>query len=439
MAKIRETAMIAAPPKRDTDHSPKKVIMAGTAILAVFFGAIALWGWFAPLHSAVHAQGELVFQNKRQSVQHQEGGIVKQILVKDGDTVIAGQPLILLEDELVKPIVDMYEGQATAESATIHRLEAEKNDLATVNFPKEIPVDVARAEMKVFTAKRDAYLKQIEMVKSQIQQTRESIKGGEEQRASKNREIASLKEQLDANKSLLKDGYVTKTIVLDLERMLAQKHGEQEQISAFISSNKEKLAELEQKILVIKAERVQQAANEIKQSSMKRLELEERVRPTRSLLSHQIIRAPIAGKVVGLRVSTVGGVVIPREPLMEIASQNDHLIVEGKIGMNDISDVKIGQEAEVTLTAFKSTKVPPVKAVVTYISADRLTTRTDKGDMPYYAVYLELDKASIDKLGGLQLLPGMQAQAAVTTMPRTAFDYLFAPFRDRVKRAFNAK
>lgn len=431
--------MIAAPPKRDTDYSPKKIIMAGTAILVVFFGAIALWGWFAPLHSAVNAQGEMIFQNKRQSVQHQEGGIVKQILVKDGDTVAAGQPLILLEDDLVKPIVDMYEGQATAESATIYRLEAEKNDLSKVNFPKDIPAEVAKAEMKVFTAKREAYLKQVEMVKSQILQTREAIKGNQEQLVSKKKEVASLKEQLEANQSLLKEGYVTRTIVLDLERLIAQKNGEREQIASSVASYTQRLAELEQKIMAIKAERVQEAANEIKQSSMKRLELEERVRPTRSLLAHQIIRAPVAGTVVGLKLSTVGGVVVPREPLMEIAPQQGHLFMEGKIGLNDISDVKVGQQAEVTLTAFKSIKTPPIKATVTYISADRLTTRTDKGDMPFYAVHLELDQVSIDKLGGLQLLPGMQAQAAITTMPRTAFDYLFSPLRDRMKRAFNAK
>lgn len=439
MAKIKDSAVIVAPPKRETDHSPTPVIVAGAVILALFFGAIILWGVLAPLHAAVHAQGELVFQNKRQTVQHQEGGIVKQILVKEGDTVAAGQPLVILEDDLVKPIVDMYEGQATAEAATILRLEAEKNDLPSVAFKQGTPPEVVQAETKLFNARRDAYLKQVEMVRSQILQLREAIKGYEDQRVSKGKEIASLKEQLEANRSLLKDGYVTRTIVLDLERQLAQKSGEQEQISASVASNRERLAELEQKILAIKADRVQQAATQIKEASMKRLELEERVRPSRALLTHQVIKAPVAGKVVGLRLTTIGGVVVPREPLMEIAPEKDQLIVESKIQVNDISDVKLGQEAEVTLTAFKSSTTPPVKAIVTYISADRLTTRTDRGEMPYYSVYLELDQASLAKLGSLQLVPGMQAQAAIVTKPRTAFDYLFGPLRDRVKRAFNAK
>ena len=436
---MKTNAIALAAPQRDTRFSPMPIILAGVAVLVTFFGGIAVWAYFAPLSAAVHAQGEVVFQNKRQAVQHQEGGVIRQILVKDGETVKAGQALIVLEDDQLRPIVDMYDGQAVAETASIIRLEAEKNDLPQVPFPKGIPASVVQTETRLFTAKRDAYLKQIDMVKSQIEQSREMIKGAQEQLASKKKEVASLKEQLEANQLLRKEGYVTKTIILDLERVLAEKNGEREQIAANIATNLQRIAEQEQRILSIKAERVQQAANEIKQSGMKRIELEERVRPSRSMMVRGIIRAPVSGKVVGLKVSTIGGVVIPREPLMEIAPLSDHLIIEAKIAVNDISDVKLGQEAEVTLTAFKSSTTPPVKANVTYISDDRLTSRTAQGEMPYYAAYLELDPTDLKKLEGLQIVPGMQAQAAITTKPRTAFDYFVGPLRDRMRKAYHAK
>jgi membrane fusion protein, epimerase transport system len=439
VAKIKQNAIAMDAPTRDTRFSPTPIITTGIIILALFFGSLAVWSFVTPLGSAVFAQGEVVFQNKRQAVQHQEGGIIRQILVKDGDQVKAGQPLVILEDDQVKPIVDMFEGQAAAESASIIRLEAEKNDLPAVHFPKGVSPQVVQTETRLFNAKREAYLKQIEVLKSQIEQTRETIKGAQEQQASKQRETASLKEQLAANQSLLKEGYVTKTIVLQLEQLLAEKTGEREQITANIGANRQRLAELEQRILAVKAERVQQAANEIKQSSMKRLELEERVRPSRAMLAHQIIRAPVSGKVVGLKVTTIGGVVIPREPLMEIAPQKDALIIEGKVGVNDISDVKVGQEAEVTLTSYKSYTVPPLKAKVTYISDDRLTVRTGQGDMPYYLAYLELDPAAVAKVDNLQLVPGMQAQVSIATKPRTAFDYFIGPLRDRMGKAFHAK
>jgi HlyD family type I secretion membrane fusion protein len=413
--------------------------MVGAGILALFFGGFILWAFFAPLHSAVQAQGEVIFQGKRQAVQHLEGGIIKKILVKDGEDVKAGQPLVILEDDQVKPIVDMLEGQAAAETATILRLDAEKNDLPMVSFPKGIPAAIVQTEIRLFNARREAFLSQIEVLRTQIEQTREIIKGSLEQLASKKQEINSIKEQLEANQSLLKDGYVTKTMVLELQRHLAEKNGEREQISASIASNKQRLAEFEQRILSLKTERIQQAANDIKTTAMKRLELEERVRPNRNILERQIIRAPVTGKVVGLKLSTIGGVVIPREPLMEIAPLGDHLIIEAKVMVNDISDLKIGQEAEATITAFKSSTVPPLKSRVTYISDDRLTARGPQGDYPYFAVYLEPEAGSLKLLGGHQLVPGMQAQVAIATKPRTAFDYFIGPLRERVGKAYHAK
>jgi len=438
VAKIKQSAIALEAPKRDTRFSPTPIIMAGVAVLAVFFGGFGLWAYLAPLHAAVHAQGEIVFQNKRQAVQHLEGGIVKKILVKDGDQVKLGQPLIVLEDDQVKPIVDMLEGQAAAETATMIRLEAEKNDLPSVSFPRGIPTGIVQTEQKLFAARREAFLKQIEVLKTQIEQTREMIKGAQEQLLSKKKELDSLKEQLAANQTLLKDGYVTKTMVLELERFIAEKNGEREQIAANIASNKQRLAEVEQRILAARSERIQQAANELKVTAMKRLELEERVRPSRNMLERQIIRAPVAGKVVGLKIATIGGLVIPREPLMEIAPMADHLVVEAKVMVSDISDLKLGQEAETTITAFKSSSTPPVMSRVTYISDDRLTMPTAQGPMPYYLVYLEPDAASVQAIGE-PLVPGMQAQVSIATRPRTAFDYFVGPLRERLGKAFHAK
>jgi len=439
VAKLRQESIALEAPKRDTRFSPNPIIMVGVGVLALFFGGLILWGVLAPLHAAVHSQGEVVFQSKRQPVQHLEGGIVKQILVKDGDQVKAGQPLIVLEGDQVKPIVDMLQGQAAAEAATMIRLEAEKNDLSTVSFSKRTPASIAQTETKLFNAKREAFLSQIGVFKTQIEQTREMIKGAQDQLISKKREISSLKEQLASNQTLLKDGYVTKTMVLQLEQQVAAKEGEREQISSNIGANKQRLAELEQRILAAKTERIQQAVNELKVTGMKRLELEERVRPSRDMLERQIIRAPVAGKVVGLRVATIGGLVVPREPLMEIAPMSDHLVIESKVMVNDISELKLGQEADVQVSAFHSS-TPAVKAKVTYISDDRLTVPTAQGPMPYYLVYLSIDQASLKVLGaGQHLIPGMQAQVSIATRPRTAFDYFIGPLRDRMGKAFHAK
>lgn len=428
-------------------NSPKLVILAGLGLLGFFFGGFALWSYLAPLNASVHAPGEITFDTKRKTVQHLEGGIVKQILVREGDQVEAGQPLIVLQDEQIRPTVDLLEGQNLSEIATSARLEVEKNDLDTIVFPPAISskakdptvARIIQSETKLFNAKREAFHSQVNVIKSQIIQTREEIQGLRQQLIEKKRELLAISEQLAANRELQKDGYVTRSAVLDVERMHAERTASLNAVSAAISSSTEKLAELDLRIAGIKSSRIQDAVNELKQSSVKRLELEERIRPSRNALERGVIRAPVSGKVVDLRVSTVGGVISGKEPLMDIVPESERLVLEAKIGVNDIHDVRPGLPAEVTLTAYKASSTPQVKATVIYVSADRLNMRTAQGDNPYYAVRLELDPKSLKEAGDLQLYPGMAAQVAITTEPRTALDYFIGPMTQRLGRAFHEK
>ncbi len=427
--------------------SPLKIILSGLFIVVFFLGGFALWAFLAPLEGAVHAQGEITFDTKRKTVQHLEGGIVKKILVREGDTVTSGQPLIILADEQVRPTVDLLEGQTITEIATIARLEAEKNNLPAIVFPlsvtsraKEPTVAAAiQSETKLFNANLKNHLSNIDVLKSQIQQVKEDSLGLSEQQKEKKKEIDSITEQLATNRELLKKSYVTRTSVLELERLLAGKQSEIEAISASIARNSEKLEELHLRIDTLKSTRIQDTVKDMKLSVVKRQELDEKVLPFRNALERGVIRAPVSGKVVDLKVSTVGGVIAAREPLMDIVPSSEHLVLEAKIGINDINDVRIGLPAEVNLTAYKSSSTPAVKATVTYISADRLTVRGPTGEMPYYAVRLEIEPESLIKAGNLQLYPGMASQVSITTMPRTAFDYFIGPLRDRMGKAFHEK
>lgn len=428
-------------------HSPNRIILCGLFVVVFILGGFALWAFLAPLEGAVHAQGDFIFDTKRKTVQHLEGGIVKRILVHEGDTVTAGEPLIILEDEQVRPTVDLLEGQSLSEIAAMARLESEKNDQAAVVFPRSITarakepavVAVIQTETKLFNARRTAYLSEIEVIRSQIQQVREETRGLREQQTEKGKEIASLSEQLSANRELLKERYVTRTAVLELERVLAEKNGELNAISASMARNAERLAELELRIAGLRNARIQEAVNEMKLSAVKLQEIGEKVRPSRNALERGVIRAPVSGKVVDLKVSTVGGVIAGKEPLMDIVPASEHLVLEARIGVNDIHDVRVGLPAEVTLTAYKTSTTPPVKASVTYVSADRLTARGPMGEMPYYAVRLEIDPRSLTEAGNLKLYPGMAAQVSITTQSRTAFDYFIGPLRERMGKAFHEK
>lgn len=428
-------------------HSPRKVILSGLVIVVFFLGGFILWSLVAPLGAAVHAPAEIAFDTKRKTVQNLEGGIVKQILVKEGEVVKVGQPLIMLEDEQVKPMVTLLELQSLAEAASVARLDAEKNDQSVITFPPAIQnrasepavANVIQTETKLFKAKRANYMSQTEVLRRQILQTREENEGLQKQLLEKKKEIDSLSEQLAANKDLLKDGYVTRTKVLELEQMLAAKIGEREGARAQMAGNKERIGEYEARLAALKSMRIQDAVTEMKLSIAKRVELEERVRPIRNTLERQMIRAPVSGTVVDLKVTTVGGVIAAREPLMDIVPVSDTLILIARIGVNDINDVKAGLPAEVMLTAYKSSSTPQVKATVSYVSADRLTTRTLQGEIPYYEVRLAIDPLSMKKAGNLQLYPGMAAQVSISTKPRTAFDYFIGPIKDRMRMAFSEK
>lgn len=428
---------------REESISSLPAILIGIAVLILFFTGVVLWMTYVPLKNVIYSQGEVVFKNKRQPVQHLEGGIVKTILVRDGDMVQAGQPLIVLESKQILPLVNMIQEQTLAETAQIARVEAESKDLRSIQYPRSITsraheASVARiiqAEEKLFVARRDAFQHQIELLRLQISQLKESSKGSQERLATKNQEIAFIKEQLAGNQSLLKEGYVTKTVVTDQQRLLLEKTGERELLAASIASEKQRLAELEQRILATKADRVQGAITEMKQSGLRRIDQEERIRPMRDTLDRQVIRAPVTGKVVGLKVTTVGGIVMARDSLMEIAPTGDNLIIEGKIKIEDISKVVVGQEAQAAISGFDSRTTPILKAHVTYISDDRLIVNSPQGQQANYIAYLELAPESLKALGDLRILPGMSAQLTIATKPRTPFDFIFVKMRGSFMKA----
>jgi HlyD family type I secretion membrane fusion protein len=430
---------------RESAISSRPATIYGLVVLVLFFTAVACWMVYVPLKTVIMAPGEVVFKNKRQPVQHLEGGIVKSILVHDGDMVQAGQPLIELESKQILPVVNMIHEQNLAEIAQMARVEAESRDSQNIQFPQSLTARtkdssvgrIIQSEERLFYARRDAAQHQVELLRLQISQLKESSKGSQERLATKNQEIAYIKEQLAGNQSLLKEGYVTKTMVTDQQRLLLEKTGERDLLVASIASEKQRLAELEQRILAFKADRVQNAITEMKQSGLRRIDLEERIRPMRDTLDRQVIRAPVTGKVVGLKVTTVGGIVMARDSLMEIAPTGDNLILEGKIKLEDISRVSVGQEALATISGFDGRTTPILTAHVTYISDDRVIANSPQGQQANYVAYAELDPESLKSLQkiGLNLMPGMSSNLTIATKPRSPFDAVFVKFRDLFQKA----
>ncbi len=424
---------------RNKAMSALPATLAGIGILALFVGGVALWMIYVPVNAVVTAPAEVVFKGKRQIVQHLEGGIVEKILVRDGDMVQAGQALIVLEDKQVRPIVRMVQEQNVAERAQMSRLEAESRSLNSLGGAvKGAGNKFMQTENRLFKARKEAQQNQIELMQIQISQIRESLRGLQERLVLKKQEIDSIRTQLNANQTLLKDGYVSRSVVLDLQRTLAANTGELESINTAIANDKQRIAECEQRIITVKSDWVQGAVTELKQSALRSIDQEERIRPLRDILERQVIRSPVTGKVVAMKVATVGGTIMPRETLMEIAPSGEALILEAKIDMKDISEIKVGQGANVTIASFDARKTLPFRARVTYISDDRIAPTSSQGQS-YYAAHLEFEPESLKTHSADKLIPGMSANVSIAIAPRTAVDYLIEPMRQSGRKALQIR
>ena len=415
------------------EKEARGVIRSGLAVIVVGAIAFLLWGFWAPLSGAIIAPGYVKVDLNRKVVQHQEGGIVRAIRVRDGDRVTEGQELVLLDDVRIDAQLDLLRTQLDAERAKSARLEAERALAAKPKFPKDLIKDEFRTrEEALFRARREALDTQIAVLRRQIRETSEEASALAEQVAAEERALKLQKEELESNERLLAQGYVQRTRLMTLQRAVAEYEARHSERRAELAKSRQRTSELEFRILSMRNSYVQTATDELKESSTRMFDLEERIRPSRDASQRQKITAPIGGEVVGLRVFTAGSVIGPREVLMEIVPQEKRLIVEARIRPEDINHVKHGSEADIRLTAYQSRTTPLVAGTVTYVSGDRLVEQ--QTGQPYYTVHVVVPEKSLTD-ANLKLQAGMPAEVFIRTDQRSALDYLLAPVTTYLRRA----
>jgi len=411
----------------------KRIVRTGLLVIAGSVIAFAVWAFYAPLSGAVIAPGYVKVDLNRKVVQHQEGGIVRAIHVRDGDRVTQGQELVVLDDVRIDAQLDLLRTQLEAERAKMARLEAERAFAARPSFPKDLQKqEFIKREEALFRARREALDTQIAVLKRQIKESVEEASALAQQIGAEERALKLQKEELAANERLLEQGYVQKTRLLTLQRAVAEyeaRHGERR---AELSKARQRASELEFRILAMRNTYMQTATDELKESTSKLFDLEDRIRPSRDASQRQKIAAPIAGEVVGLRIFNAGSVIGPREVLMEIVPQEKRLIVEARIRPEDINHVRNGSEADIRLTAYQSRTTPLVPGSVTYVSGDRLVEQ--QTGQPYYVVQIDVPEKALGA-ANLKLQAGMPAEVFIRTDTRTALDYLLAPVTAYLRRA----
>ena len=432
-------------PTAPSDNT-RPIIIAGLVIILLFFGGLGVWAATATISAAVIAQGEVKVDSNRRTVQHLEGGIVKEIQVRDGDRVNRGQVLIRLEAEQVSAAYDLQQGQRDHLLAVKARLEAERDRAARISWPQELQeraynpnvAAIMEGENKIFQARRSALQNQTGLLNTQIEQLQVLVRSLEEQAVAVQRIIASLTEEIESKTILLEGRYLERSHIMELSRALDGHRARREQLAGEQAQTRERIAELRLRIQDLITQYMQEAVTRLGETQGELFELEDRRRPTIDQARRLEITAPDDGIVVGLNVHTPGGVIAPREPLMDIVPGDMPLIVEAQVEVHRISDVHVGQQAELVLTAFKQRTTPRAQGTVTYLSADRLTTKTPHGDFPHYEVRIDIDRDSLIAAIGdpAQLSPGMPVEVYIKTRPRTVLEYIMEPVTAGLRKAF---
>ncbi|OGT79465.1 MAG: hypothetical protein A3H91_05760 [Gammaproteobacteria bacterium RIFCSPLOWO2_02_FULL_61_13] len=421
----------------------QRTVQIGVIVIVLVFGFFGVWMTFAPLAGAIVATGTVKVDLNRKTIQHFEGGIVKEIRVRDGQHVKAGETLIVVGDKRVDATVEVLQGQMDAEMAKSARLLAERDWQESIVFPDTLLArshlpevsQLMNSEQNFFTAQRTSLTTHLKLLDKQSAEAQVEIGSMRDRAEAEAAAAALLAEEIAANEKIERSNYVPKVHLLELKRGLQEYRARRGEHLANISQTEQKITDLEIRKISMRDEYLQNAARQLTDSKAKVFDLEERLRPSEDALARQQIIAPISGSVVDLKVFTLGGIIAPREPLLDIVPDDNPLIVEAQIPLESIDNVHIGQEADIRLSAYQRRSTPLVYGRLIYISADRLSEKASSGEKFFYLARIEVDRKALAEAGNLHMTPGMPAEVYIRTNSRTVLDYLLTPITNSMRRS----
>jgi HlyD family secretion protein len=428
-------------------HSIQRYMIAGMAIVGFVTFGIGGWAATSELSGAVIGQGVVVVDSSVKKVQHQTGGIVGELRVREGDRVKAGDILVRLDETQTLANATIITKSFDELLARQARLETERDNGDQIVFPK-ILLERARdpdseaaraiaAERSLFDLRRQARGGQKAQLKERRAQLQEEIKGYDGQAAAKQREVDFVHQELEGVRTLWQKNLVPITRLTALERDTARLEGERSQLSGMTAQAKGKIAEIELQIIQVDQDLRTEVGKDLIEARSKISELAERKTAAVDQLNRIDIRAPQSGRVHQLTVHTVGGVISPGEQIMLIVPDADALAVEVKIAPRDIDQIYVGQTASMRFAAFNQKTTPEIEGEVSMVSVD--LTQDQRTGTSYYTTRVLPKPEELARLGTAKLLPGMPVDVFIQTPGRTALSYLIKPLRDQAERAFKER
>jgi len=423
----------------------RKPLMIGLGACFLLVFGVGGWAATTQLSGAVIASGKLVVDTNVKKIQHPTGGIVGELLVKEGDRVKQGDVVVRLDGTQARANLGIVTKALEEMAARQARFEAERDNDRTVEFPPELTSrasdpEIARlmtGEQRLFEMRRTARDGQKAQLREQIKQLNLQIEGTQAQEGAKGKELKLLAQELEGVRTLWKQNLVPISRVTTLERDSARMEGERSALIASLAQSRGRIAELELKIHQIDQDLASEVGKELAEIRAKKSEMSERRISADDQLRRIDLVSPQAGRVFQRNVHTVGGVVQAGEPLMLIVPDSDSLIVDAKVAPQDIDQIHVGQHAVLRFAAFNQQTTPEVNGEVIHIGAD--VSQEDKATEPYYSVRIRVAEGELSRLEGLQLLAGMPVESFIQTTPRTVASFLVKPLTDQLARAFRGR
>jgi HlyD family secretion protein len=422
-----------------------RLIALSLGALGLCLISLLLWAFKAELAGAVIANGTVVVETLRKSVQHADGGIVASIAVEDGDEVQEGALLIRLDDTSTRTNLAVVNAQIDTLLTRLIRLQAERDNKRTltwsaslVNRANEEAMAVALAsEEALFTSRATTLAGRKGLVRERIEQSRESIKGLEIQLDSTAKQLELIELELNGVNDLYDKGMMPLPRVVALRRTATELRGQSGKLMSEVAQTKGSIAELEQQIIQYDEEWKTAILSEIRDAEAKLAEMSEKKVAAEDKLKRIDIRAPRSGFVHELSVHTVGGVVKPGETIMTIIPRDDSDVVDAQVPPNFIDQVWTDQTALVRFPTFDRRTTPELQGKVVRVAYD--TTRDQRTGENFFPVRIQFAPEEVERLQGLKLVPGMPAEVQLRTRERTVISYLLKPLSDQISRTFRER
>lgn len=439
-ALIIQPSEVRAEPYREDNPRPYAAI--GLLVVLLLFGGLIAWSVTVSIGGAVIAPGTLAVESNRKSVEHLEGGIVGALLVREGDRVEAGQLLLRLDDTVERASLAVLDDQLVELRARSARLRAELHGEDAIDFGAALLARESKAKVRqllgaetdLFNARKASRTSRRQVLEQRVAGFRDQIAGLERQQTARSRQIALTEQELAGVETLHVKGHAPLTRVLELKGRLQQFAALRAEHATDIARASNAIGETQLRMDEDNQAFVESVSTELRDVQASILNLAERHSAAQARLARLDISAPQTGVVLGLSAHTIGGVVRPGEPIMEIVPADDALVLEARVQPTDVDKVRSGLRSKIRLPAFDQQTTPEILGVLESVSADRL--EDPRLGERYFLARIRIAEDEMKKLKGLKLVPGMPAEVFIETGERLAISYLLKPLLDNITRAF---